>query len=395
MNLTAVALALTTASGTLGTSPNPAVVLNAETPSQTVSAQAPQPADLPTPATPTTVDAPVAIDPASSPVPLTAAPDGAPTLPLPSPVEAGAPAQPPAQPIDSDVAATEDSAPSSDEDDPHEIVVGGSFESTPGDPLEQLNAESFEVVQAIDGAVVEPVAKAYNKGLPKPIRQGLRNFFSNLDEPFVFAAFVLQLKPLSAAKTAGRFAINSTLGLAGVIDVAKRKPFNLPYRPNGLANTLGYYGVGPGPYFYLPIVGPTTLRDLLGNTVEIIVQPLAIGGPLTDPVVSGSTTVLDQLGERAAFDERINQIHKEDDPYAAYRDLYLKQRQAEIDALHGRVTSDVVPVYGPGLRTAGGKADKQEVDAPSEVEPLGVEPIEPALAPVSSEQGAPEAVLPD
>jgi phospholipid-binding lipoprotein MlaA len=411
MNLTAVALALTTVNGAPGAPPNPVVILSAETPSHAVPAQAPQPADLPTPSAPTSVDATATTDPAPLPVPATAAPDAAPILPLSLPAEAGAPAQPPvqlpAQPIDPDAVATDDSAASSDEDDLHEIIVGGSFEATPGDPLEQLNAESFEIVQAIDGAVVEPVAKAYNKGLPKPVRQGLRNFFSNLDEPFVFAAFLLQLKPHSAVKTAARFAINSTLGLAGIIDVAKRKPFDLPYRPNGLANTLGYYGVGPGPYFYLPLIGPTTLRDLLGDTVEVIVQPLAIGGVFTDPVVTGSATVLDQLGERAAFDERINKIRKDDDPYATYRDLYLKQRQAEIDALHGRVTSDVVPVYGPGLRAADNKADKQKVDAPvevevepaevrpAEVEPLDIEPAEPAPAPVTSEQGATEVVPAD
>src|SRR3546814_2444079 len=65
-------------------------------------------------------------------------------------------------------------------------------------------------------------------------------------------AYMLQFKPGKAMETAGRFTINTTLGVAGLFDVAKRKPFFLPYRPNGLANVLGYYGVGPGPYMYLP-----------------------------------------------------------------------------------------------------------------------------------------------
>lgn len=377
MSLTAVAVGIMLANAPLGASA--ADSLHAETPDHAVLAQVSQAASPPSPSVLTSADAIATTAPAPSPVlPTTASADAA-TPPPASPTEAVEPVQP----IATDTADA--SAQSPVDDEQSEIVVSGSFESTPGDPLEQFNAESFEILQSIDGAVVEPVAKAYNKGLPKPVRQGLRNFFSNLDEPFVFAAYVLQLKPHSAVRTAARFAINSTLGLAGVVDVAKRKPFNLPYKPNGLANTLGYYGVGPGPYFYLPIVGPTTLRDLVGDSVEIFVRPIAIGGPLLDPAVSTTTTVLDQLGERAAFDETINQIHKQDDPYGTYRDLYLKQRQAEIDALHGRVTTDVVPVYGPGMRTAGGKDKEKKVDAQPEVKPQTNEQIVPAPEPATQE----------
>jgi phospholipid-binding lipoprotein MlaA len=212
--------------------------------------------------------------------------------------------------------------------------------------MENLNAKSFEAVQSVDKAVVEPVAKAYNKGLPRPVRSGFRNFFSNLQEPVVFGAYMLQLKPGKAMETVGRFAINTTLGVAGLIDVAKRKPFFLPYRPNGLSNVLGYYGVGPGPYMYLPIIGPTTVRDIIGDTVDNMAVPFLIGKPFTKPAYVIPATILDQLGERAAFDETIQHIRKEEDPYAAYRELYLKQRKAEIEALHGRASDDAVPVYG-------------------------------------------------
>lgn len=230
-----------------------------------------------------------------------------------------------------------------------DIVVTGHTRPPPGDPLERLNEKSFQTVQAVDKAVVEPVAKAYKKGLPKPVRKGLRNFFSNLQEPVVFLAYMLQFKPGKAAETVGRFTINTTLGVGGLFDVAKRKPFFLPYRPNGLANVLGYYGVGPGPYMYLPIVGPTTLRDIVGDTVDKLVVPFAVGKPLTDPAFVIPATILNQLGERAAFDETIQQIRDEANPYAVYRELYLKQRKAEIEALHGRTAGDVTPVYGPAM----------------------------------------------
>lgn len=232
---------------------------------------------------------------------------------------------------------------------------------SPGDPLEQINVESFKAVQAVDKAVIEPVAKVYNKGIPRPIRQGLRNFFNNFNEPVVFLAYMLELKPGKAAETAGRFVINTTLGVAGVVDVAKRKPFNLPYRPNGVANVLGYYGVGPGPYMYLPLVGPTTVRDLIGDTLDnLVLAPSLIGKPFNKPEVALPMSVVRQLGERGAFDEEINRIRKTDDPYATYRELYLRQRKAEIDALHGRTTPNVVPVYGPGMKTPGKKKKKHD-----------------------------------
>ncbi|WP_159978920.1 MULTISPECIES: VacJ family lipoprotein [unclassified Novosphingobium] len=234
-----------------------------------------------------------------------------------------------------------------------DIVVMRRQPAPPGDPLERINEQSFKTVQAVDNAVLKPVAQAYNKGLPGPVRQGLRNFFSNLGEPVVFAAYLLEFKPGKALETAGRFAINTTIGAAGLVDMAKRKPFNLPYRPNGLANVMGYYGVGPGPYMYLPIIGPTTLRDIIGDSVDKMLVPAVVGKPFTKPAVVIPATILGQLGERAAFDSEVTRIREEDNPYATYRELYLKQRKAEINALHGRMTPAVVPVYGRAMPTAG------------------------------------------
>jgi phospholipid-binding lipoprotein MlaA len=260
-------------------------------------------------------------------------------------------------------------------DDVQDIVVTGDKGAPKGDPLEQLNAKSFATVQSVDKAVVEPMAKAYNKGLPRPVRKGLRNFFSNIGDPVVAAAYMLQFKPGKAFETVGRFGINSTLGFVGLFDVAKRKPFNLPHRNNGLANTLGFYGVGPGPFMYLPIIGPTTLRDFIGDTVDKMVVPFAVGKPFNKPIYVIPSTILNQLGERAAFDETIQAIRKEDDPYTVYRNLYIKQRQAEIDALHGRAPSGpVIPIYGEDIPTPGKKG------APKIVlpDPYGDDVAEPA-----------------
>src|SRR5258706_52610 len=151
--------------------------------------------------------------------------------------------------------------------DQNDIVVTGRPHA-PGDPLENVNAKSFAVTQSVDKAFVGPVALAYKKHVPAPVRSGLRNFLYNLKEPDVFLNFLLQLKPGKAMETLGRFAINSTIGGAGLFDVAKRRPFKLPRRPNGFADSLGYYGVKPGPFLFLPLIGPTTVRDLVASGLD-------------------------------------------------------------------------------------------------------------------------------
>lgn len=170
--------------------------------------------------------------------------------------------------------------------------------------------------------------------VPTPVRRGIHNFLDNLQEPIVFLNYVLQLKPGKAAETLGRFAINTTVGLAGVVDMAQKEPFNLPHRANGLANTLGCHGVGPGPYLFLPLIGPTTLRDLLGTVGDRLVMPTAVGSPFDKAAFTIPANVLSALDYRVAFDESLANLHSAPDPYAATRSNYLARRRAEIIGLH-------------------------------------------------------------
>lgn len=234
--------------------------------------------------------------------------------------------------------------PAEDPDsDNNVIVVQAVTEAPPGDPLHQINAQTYAVVQGVDQAVVEPLATAYNEKLPRPVRSGLSNFFRNLREPIVFLNFLLQGKPGKAAETAGRFAINSTVGFGGLFDVAKREPFNLPHRRNGFANTLGYYGVGQGPFFYLPLVGATTLRDGIGSLADTAVLPFAIGRPFNTPYYAVSSYTVRSLDERREFHERHQRIADSNFPYETMRETYLCDRTREIEALHGRPPSDCMP----------------------------------------------------
>lgn len=232
-----------------------------------------------------------------------------------------------------------------DQADQDVIVVTARTHDVPGDPLQSINVASFDTVQAVDEAVVGPVSMAYKSAVPKPVRSGVRNFLNNLQEPVIFLNFLLQLKPGKAVETLGRFTINSTIGAAGLVDFAKKRPFNLPHRPNGFAYTLGYYGVKPGPYMYLPLIGPTTLRDVIGRVADLSVLPFSVGRPFTHPAYSVSVTTLRGLDDRAEADEELNiMLHETADPYAALRDAYMHKRQAEIDELRGKPIIAVSPV---------------------------------------------------
>lgn len=273
-----------------------------------------------------------------------AAPDTAPDS-APDPTKAAPP--PPAQP-----------AP-----DEGVIVVTGSEGAPPGDPLDGVNAASFAAVQAVDNAIVGPAAKAYEQGVPRPVRTGIRNVLHNLAEPIAFVNYLLQLKPGKAAETLGRFAVNTTIGVAGLVDVAKKKPFNLPYRANGFANTLGYYGVGPGPYLYLPLIGPTTVRDLGGRLLDLSLVPSAVGAPFNTSAYALSNGVLKSLDDRVEADTKLREFHAAPDPYTAEREWYLAMRAADIAALRGK------PAPAP---------------APAPVPPIEP-PIEPPVQPVVTE----------
>jgi len=220
-----------------------------------------------------------------------------------------------------------------------EIIVQGHVGAPPGDPAQKLNEKSFAAVQFADHAVVGPAAAAYRKVLPNPLQQGIHNGLYNLREPAVFAAFVMQHRIGKAGETLARFAINSTIGVAGLIDVAKRRPFHLPRRANGLADTMAFYGVGPGPYMFLPVIGPTTLRDLVGVMIDRMTLPMLIGAPFNKPPYSLSIAVVGGLDDRVAQDDDLKRLMADPHPYAAVREAYLADRRQEIAGLHRHKTA--------------------------------------------------------
>ncbi len=329
---------------------------------------------------PFTSDFPAVASIAVSPLALAASlpaieifPEGLPTQDIP-PVGPAPLATPPAQRTPIDI--------------PKDIVVTGRKE-TAGDPLRAVNAESFAVTQKVDDAVIGPVARTYKNNVPSPIRRGIHNFLYNLREPIVFLNFLLQFKPGKAAETVGRFAINTTIGVAGVLDMAKRKPFHLPRRSNGFANTLGYYGVKNGPFLFLPIVGPTTIRDLLGGAVDRLILPVGVGHPFTSTSYTVPAGILGALDHRSEFDQTLKDLHDNSpDPYAATRSFYLNRRQAEIDHLHGRVEGDPAGMSGPPPSVVPFVPSDLEPGA----KPVSEVPAESSSAPAVGEPGVDPAV---
>jgi phospholipid-binding lipoprotein MlaA len=288
------------------------------------------------------------------------------------------PVEPPAEeqalPVESD--SSEPRQPSG-----NVIVVTGDSETRQKDPLVNLNETTFKLTQDVDQALVKPIAGAYEEELPSPVRKGLRNFFRNLMEPVNALNYLLQLKPGKAFETLGRFAINTTVGVGGLVDVAKKKPFNLPYRRNGFGNTLGYYGVGPGPFLVVPLIGATSLRDLLGTGVDQSILPFAIGKPFNTPYYAIPAFTVNSLEYRIEFDERLEQIANSDDPYFAMRESYLCLREADIAALKNRP-----PPRDCSIDALLG-IDAPEVTPPGEPAPVEAEVIEPEIEP------APPAII--
>ena len=201
---------------------------------------------------------------------------------------------------------------------------------TRADPWESQNRKFFRWNEKLDAHVVRPSALGYQRHTPSPVRRALKNFLTNLSEPVVFANDVLQLHPYRAAATAFRFAANSTVGLAGIFDVAAAD--GAEHHSNGFGTTLGHYGVPAGPYVYLPILGPSTVRDLAGDAIDGFADPFTWARYENRIAFNSAKVVAGGLDTRARADVDLQALmDTATDPYATLRSAYLQNRQSEIE----------------------------------------------------------------
>jgi phospholipid-binding lipoprotein MlaA len=200
------------------------------------------------------------------------------------------------------------------------------------DPWERLNRFTYRFNTRFDEAVFLPVANGYRR-VPEPIRSGVNNFFKNLAEVESILNYAAQLRPKHSAHGLGRFVINSTLGIGGLFDVAKR--FNLEGELTGFGTTLAKWGMHPGPYFVMPLLGPATLRDgigLLGDFGVAYVIDVA-------HIYRGNKTYA--LGTVDSVDQRSNvsfRYYSTGSPfeYETVRFLYVHKELIEDAALHAK-----------------------------------------------------------
>ena len=201
------------------------------------------------------------------------------------------------------------------------------------DPLEDTNRAIFDFNQVVDRNVLIPVAKAYRTVLPDAVRDSLRDFLRNLREPIIFVNDTFQGDFERAGQTFARFTLNSTVGLAGFVDVAGRWG-QLPYHEEDLGVTFGVWGIPEGPYIVIPVLGPSNPRDLVGQVGEGFGDPwnvLVTGNPWNlrwIPFVRGGVSGIDQ---RSRYIETLADIERTSlDYYATIRSLYRQRRAALI-----------------------------------------------------------------
>lgn len=192
----------------------------------------------------------------------------------------------------------------------------------PSDPLEPLNRGIFKFNRGADRYVLRPVAKTYQSYVPGEIRIGVANFINNLFYPTVIVNDVLQAKFVQGGKDLGRFVLNSTVGLVGIMDVAT--PLGLERNKEDLGQTFGRWGAGEGWYLMLPLLGPSTNRDLIGRVGDTFTNPVGYMDPYPALAVRGVDAVDSRsrlLGADHVLDEQL-------DPYIFIRTAYLQNRQS-------------------------------------------------------------------
>lgn len=168
-------------------------------------------------------------------------------------------------------------------------LVGVSRAQEISDPIEPINRGTFWVNDKLDNYLLEPASIVYKKVLPDRVERSVTNFFSNLKFPVRFVSNLIQFKFETAAKQSGRFLVNSTIGIAGLFDVAT--DWGMEENEDDFGVALGYYGVGEGPYLVLPILGPSNLRDGFGRIVDLAFDPFfwigieSSNAPVTDRII--------------------------------------------------------------------------------------------------------------
>ncbi len=211
-------------------------------------------------------------------------------------------------------------------DDPEAVA---EYRET-NDPFEPANRALYEVHEVADRFVLQPVAEAYRDLLPQPVRNGIRNALGNLRAPVILANDLMQGNVSRARITLARFMVNSTLGLGGLIDVSRE--WGVAGHSEDFGQTLAVWGLGEGFYMFVPLLGPSSPRDLAGQGVDFALNPLTWLGQGAAVDAAGWTRLgLTVVDTREALLEPIDQLRATSlDPYSTLRSAYRQRRAFEI-----------------------------------------------------------------
>jgi phospholipid-binding lipoprotein MlaA len=221
------------------------------------------------------------------------------------------------------------------------LVVGGcatlppssSGKPDPRDPWERFNRASFKFNDAMDRAILRPVAKAYVKVTPRVLRTGLGNALDNLESISTIVNATLQGKVGQAGRDSARFLLNSTLGLGGLFDPATAA--GLEQHDEDFGQTLGVWGVQSGPYLMVPILGPSSARDFVGRVTEQFTYPVSY---LEDDSTRYMIRAVDFVNLRASLLDLDAQLEQSFDRYAFVRNAWLQRREYKV--LDGNLPED-------------------------------------------------------
>jgi phospholipid-binding lipoprotein MlaA len=213
------------------------------------------------------------------------------------------------------------------------LMLAGCAHSPPDDPLdplESVNRVVYSFNGKLDTYALRPAAKGYVKVVPSPVRKGVNNFFVNLFYPRVAISNLLQGKPKQAIADTARFLVNTTIGIAGIFDVAT--PMGLARHREDFGQTFGVWGIGPGWYLVLPFYGPSTNRDLVGRVLDAQINPLNDASTDTQ-IAAGVIYAVDKRSEFLGADKLLEDAF---DPYLFVRGAYLERRESMIRDAQGK-----------------------------------------------------------
>ena len=196
----------------------------------------------------------------------------------------------------------------------------------PKDPFESFNRSVFEFNDRLDQSITKPIAQTYVKVTPDLVQTGVRNFFGNLSDMWSTVNNALQLKPASTAESLARVGVNTILGLGGVIDWATKMDLNK--HPEDFGQTLGYWGMGSGPYLVLPLLGPSTLRDTGAMALDLKTSPVSRVRPAENRYELTALNLVDKRAKYLDLGDQLNEVAL--DRYSFVRDVFLQKRRSEV-----------------------------------------------------------------